>query len=427
MSHQNYADMSYGLDPNFRFTVGRAIYKGLARFLAERKDRELVIQPLPVQDFAIKRTKAKVYRLSWKPTPDKLEPTAMPDKYIIMERSGDDLGYHKIGETKSTHFEIKVKDNDIHSFYIIAANQGGVSFPSETLAFREGTTNEKPVLIVNGFTRISAAGHSATSTTAGFHSGEDFGVPYIRDISYAGPQTEFRRSAGNNAGSGSQSNITQVIAGNTFDYPAVHGKSFAASGLGFVSASVGAVENGETKLSDYQTVDLILGKQKKTAIGLGKNGIKFTAFPEKIQKELRQFVEKGGSLIVSGQYAISDLTDSRSTTADRKFAEELLGAESAESDSRKTGKIKDMKTGKQLSYSATLNDKYYIVEKPDIIVPSVYAADALLTFGDDDSIAGQFVNYGKGSVAVLTIPLESMTVDKERDTLVKYILSRLEK
>ena len=84
MSHQNFADMQYGLDPNFRFDVARAIYKGIARFMAERKGRELVIQPLPVKDFAIHKLKKNHYRLTWAPTPDPLEKTAMPAKYIVM-------------------------------------------------------------------------------------------------------------------------------------------------------------------------------------------------------------------------------------------------------------------------------------------------------------------------------------------------------
>ena len=96
MSHQNFADMMYGLDPSFKFTVGRAIYKGIARFLSERKDRELVIQPLPVKDFAITREKKNHYRLSWQPTPDPLEETAMPDKYVILARNQGELGFHKI-------------------------------------------------------------------------------------------------------------------------------------------------------------------------------------------------------------------------------------------------------------------------------------------------------------------------------------------
>lgn len=428
MSHQNYADMMYGLDPNFRFTVSRAIYKGIARFMAERKDRKLIIQPLPVHDFMIRRTKTDHYRLSWKPTPDKLEPTAMPDRYVIMERSGDDLGFHRIGETRSTHFDIKVTDHDIHSFYVVAANEGGSSFPSETLALKEGEDNRKPVLIVNGFTRVSAPGHYSTSSTAGFDSQEDFGVPYIKDISFSGHQTEFRRSAGNSFGASSQSYVTNIIAGNTFDFPYVHGKSIAASGLGFVSASVGAIENGDVKLSEYETVDLILGKQKKTEIGKGKKGLYYQAFPESLQKELRKYVDKGGELIISGQYAASELTDMRSSTADRKFAAEILGVEGALTDSRHSGAMRDSSTGRQVKYNSTLNEHQYIVEKPDGIIPSESARTSeLYTFTDNGQRAGQITYHGRGKVALLTVPIESIADQESRNRVMGSILDKLSK
>lgn len=427
MSHQNYADMALGLDPNFRFTVGRAIYKGIARFMAERKDRKLVIQPLPVHDFQIRRTKPNFYRLSWKATPDRLEPTAIPDRYIIMERSGSDLGFHKIGETRNTHFDLKVTDHDIHSFYVVAANEGGSAFPSETLALREGTGNSKPALIVNDFTRVSAPGHYSSGSSAGFDSQSDFGVPYVRDISFAGHQTEFRRGAGNNFGHSSQNYITEVIAGNTFDYPAVHGQALSAAGLGFVSASAGAVESGDVKLSDYQLVDLIVGKQKKTEIGKGQSGVRYTAFPEALQKAIRSYVDKGGDIIISGQYVASDLYDIRSNAGDRKFAAEILGAGGAESDDRKSGRVRDSRTGKSISYSSTLNKKHYIVEKPDVLVPSEYAKTTeFLTF-EGGRRAGHIVDRGRGQVAVMTIPVEAMTNSAERNALVKEILSMFNK
>ena len=34
LSHQNFADMTYGLDPAFRFLVSRAIYKGMLKYIA---------------------------------------------------------------------------------------------------------------------------------------------------------------------------------------------------------------------------------------------------------------------------------------------------------------------------------------------------------------------------------------------------------
>lgn len=426
MSHQNYGDMTYGLDPNFRFTVGRAIYKGLARFMAERKGRELVIQPLPVGDFQIKRTRQDHYRLEWKPTPDRLEPTAMPDRYIIMERSGDDLGFHKIGETKNTHFDLKVSDHDIHSFYVVAANAGGSSFPSETLALREGTGNDKPTLIVNGFTRVSAPGHYSSPTSAGFDSESDFGVPYVKDISFTGHQTEFRRSAGNSFGHSNQNYVTQVIAGNTFDYPAVHGRALSdATGTGFVSASASAIEKGDVRLSDYPLVDLILGKQKTTLIGRGQNGIHYRTFPAALQKAIRQYVDKGGNIIISGQYVASDLLDSRSTPDDRRFASDILGVDSVASYDRKSGRLRDSR-GKAIKYSSTLNADNYIVEMPDILIPAENSRTAeFLTFQDSGSRAGHIVRHGKGKAAVITVPVEAMTENPERTALMREVTGLL--
>jgi hypothetical protein len=415
MSHQNFADMQYGLDPTFRFTVGRAIYKGMARFLAERKARELVIEPLPVSDFMIKRTKKDHYTLSWSATSDPLEPTAVPDHYIIMERTGEDLGFHKIAETKSTHYDIKVTDNEIHSFRVIAANAGGRSFDSETLALREAQTDSKPILIVNGFTRVSGPGRINSDGNAGFDGENDFGVPYIKDISFTGYQTEFRRSAGDSFGKSNQNYVTTVIAGNTFDFAAVHGRAAEANGYGFVSASASAVEKGELKLSDYQMVDLILGKQKRTTVGNGQSGVKYHTFPEALQKQLREYAEKGGKLFVSGAYVASDVTDMRSTTADRKFAAEVLGVAATKAYKNKSGRLRNSVTGGTMQYCTTLNDKQYIVESPDIIVTAEGAnATPILTFSDTGDVAGQIVKVGKGEVIVMSVPLESLSSDEER-------------
>lgn len=253
-------------------------------------------------------------------------------------------------------------------------------------------------------------------------------MPYIKDISFSGHQTEFRRSAGNSFGASSQSYVTNIIAGNTFDFPYVHGKSIAASGLGFISASVGAIENGDVKLSEYETVDLILGKQKKTEIGKGKKGLYYQAFPESLQKELRKYVDKGGELIISGQYAASELTDMRSSTADRKFAAEILGVEGALTDSRHSGAMRDSSTGRQVKYNSTLNEHQYIVEKPDGIIPSESARTSeLYTFTDNGQRAGQITYHGRGKVALLTVPIESIADQESRNRVMGSILDKLSK
>lgn len=62
---------------------------------------------------------------------------------------------------------------------------------------------------------------------------------------------------------------TKVIAGNTFDYPSVHGAAILKAGYSFVSCSDEAVEDGAVSLNDYTTVDLILGKECQTKMGRG--------------------------------------------------------------------------------------------------------------------------------------------------------------
>ncbi|MDE7437112.1 MAG: xanthan lyase [Muribaculaceae bacterium] len=364
LSHQNFADMMYGLDPGFRFTVSRAIYKGIARFLGERKDREVVIQPLPVKDFAITRENKNHYRLSWQPTPDPIEETAMPDKYIILGRNEGELGFHKIGETTKTHYELKVADNEIHSFRVVAANAGGLSFPSETLAMREAPGDKDPVLIINGFTRVSGPEKYIDGNYAGFKADSDFGVPYLRDISFTGPQMEFNRNAGNAFGQSSNNQVTQIIAGNTFDYPALHGKSIAKTAHGFVSASVGAVESGNVKLNNYKAIDLILGRQKAGIVGNGKSGINHRTFTPELERQLQIFSDHGGKLMITGENVVSDLQSAKYGADDRHFSEVVMGVVPDTIAPSRSGTLRST-TGHTVKYSSTYNKDNYIVQHPD--------------------------------------------------------------
>ena len=430
MSHQNYADMKYALDPAFRFSVSRSIYKAIGRFLAERKDRKFIVQPLPVKDFRISRVKKGVYKLEWEERHDPLEPSAEPDKYIIMERSGDELGFHRLGETSSRHFNVKVTDNEIHSFRIIAVNRGGASFPSEILALKEG--GDRPVLIINGFTRISAPASASYGDEAGFYAQNDFGVPHIRDISFVGYQTEYRRNAGDSFGMSDGSYASTVIAGNTFDFPYIHGKSISAAGQGFISVSVGAVEEGKVDLKDFKIIDLILGKQKTSITGFGSSGYQFTAFPPKLQEELRKYISEGGDLLISGAYVASDLYDDRSPAGSKDFASDILGIGKTDGQVNISGNLKVTdKSGsfksKLLDYSNSLNDKQYIVENPDILdlIPG-RGTSVFMRYSDTDLPAGILTENGKSRIIISAIPFESIN-DSQRNLLMKDFIDYLKK
>lgn len=428
LSHQNFGDMQYGLDPGFRFLVSRAIYKGIARFMAERKDREVVIQPLPVHDFAITRVGKGHFKLQWKPTTDPLEPTASPKKYVIYGRNGNQMGFHKIDVTSSTHFNVKVKDNQIYSFRIVAVNDGGKSFPSETLSCREAQNGSKPVLIVNGFTRVSAPGVINEGGRAGFDSENDFGVPYIRDISFAGHQRNFSRGS-SELGRSDSNYITTVIAGNTFDYPFIHGAAIANAGYGFVSCSVGALEAGEVNLKDYDVVDLILGKQKESRVGSGQSGWKYKAIPESLQKKLRHFTSHGGDLLVTGEYVVSDLYSTRSSRADQDFATQILGVTLGDSEKVRNPRFMASSQGQQegfgrrsYAYCNTLNEDMYIVESPDMLQP-IGEGEVIFDFDGNNGAAGVQRVDGKSHTIVLSIPFESITGEQQRNMLMKDILN----
>ena len=84
---------------------------------------------------------------------------------------------------------------------------------------------------------------------------------------------------------------TEVIAGNSFDYPAVHGKALMKAGYSFVSCSNEAVEEEIIKLSDYPAADLILGKQCQTKMGRGGvSPLEFKTFSAGLQRALTAYV-----------------------------------------------------------------------------------------------------------------------------------------
>ncbi len=331
LSHQNYADMKYGLDPQFRFDVSRSIYKGIAKFIAKRDHRECVIQPLPVSAFAINKLSDNLYMLNWEPTPDPLCSNADAKKYIVLEQVGNG-GFKEIDVVDEPHYSAYVTDNEIHSYKIIAMNDGGRSFPSETLSLGVAKHSKGTVMVVNNFTRISAPDWFDSGEMAGFYDSKDHGVPYMEQINYLGAQFEFRRNLewrdDDAPGFGAcRSNYeTQNIAGNTFNYPSIHGKAIMEAGYSFVSTSAMAVDKGDVDLSSYCTVDMIMGKQKETPTGRGAKPSRYKAFTTGLMNALTTYTRGGGNVLMTGAYVGSDIWDKeKSLSNEKNFAQNVMG------------------------------------------------------------------------------------------------------
>ncbi|KAB6339906.1 xanthan lyase, partial [Bacteroides xylanisolvens] len=146
LSHQNFADMQLGHDPNFKFTVGRAIYKGILQFITSQHDKEYIVQPLPVSNFAIQFGKKKnTLELSWKGEDDPQEPTARPREYIVYTRIGYG-GFDNGTLVSKTSHTVKIEPGLVYSFKVTAVNRGGESFPSEILSAYKAKREQEKVI-----------------------------------------------------------------------------------------------------------------------------------------------------------------------------------------------------------------------------------------------------------------------------------------
>ena len=88
------------------------------------------------------------------------------------------------------------------------------------------------------------------------------------------------------------------------------------------------------------------------------------------------------------------------------------------------GRVRPAAGGNAMNYSNTLNDKFYIVENPDVLVPAEGSdAQRFLTFSDTSKGAGFTHKVGKGRIDVISVPIESITDRDDRDRLVKSLFN----
>ena len=449
LSHQNFADMRYGIDPRFRFTVSRAIYKGMLQFLCSQYSRDYVVQPLPVDHLALRTLTDNEVELTWQPVADPLEPTAKADQYIVYTRIGEEDFDNGVLVEKNSYRTI-LPAGVVCSYKVVAVNKGGRSFPSEILSAGRAFSAKGTVLVVNGFDRISApadfvAPAPADTLLAGFLDDQDHGVPYLKDISYIGKMKEYRRSIpwmdddASGFGDSYGNYETQVIAGNSFDYPAVHGAAILKAGYSFVSASNEAVEDGQLSLNEYKYVDLILGKQCQTKTGRG--GVKpleFKTFSKPMQEAITAYCKQGGNIFVSGAFVGTDLWDNRlakaetteqkaTSEADKKFAKEVLKYQWRVGQAAVTGKVKCVASpfaslAGDYTYHNELNSESYVVESPDAIEPATKDAYTFMRYAENN-LSAAVATKGDYKVCVLGFPFEAVRTCREREGLMNAVLT----
>ena len=411
LSHQNFADLAMGLNPDFKFTLSRSVYKSLLKHICYVHGRKYVVQPLPVKDFSMTLSATDdAVTLRWRPVDDLQEPTASPDRYVVYTRIGNSAFDNGVVVDKP-EIVIPVARRVLYSFKVVALNDGGVSLPSEVLSLYVAKKEKGRVLVVNGFHRLSAPQQVCNPVKVGFEMDDDPGVPYMRTPEYCGPQLDFlRENIGYENGLGLSGNNYEgmLIAGNTFDYPFVHGEALAANGFTFVSCGSEAVMNGDVELSAYDAVDLILGVEKQGGKGsyLGYSH-PYKTFPIELQEKLREYAGRGGRIFVSGAFIASDMAKN---VADRAFIRDVLRLDYG-------GSVADVSenlisgSGLEFSFWRKVNERSYAVPRPDILVPIDDAFVSFVYSGNRESAGVAYA--GQHRALSVSFPFESI-VDREK-------------
>lgn len=430
LSHQNFNDMQYALDPRFRFDVSRAIYKGILKFIATQNQSDYVVQPLPVSHFQAVLTEPRSVRLKWQPVLDSLERSARPTKYIVYTRR-DDGGFDNGTVVNQPGAVLKnLQPGVIYSFKVTAVNEGGESFPSEILSVCYLENDNPTVLIINGFDRVCAPATVNTPTFAGFAGFYDRGVPYLFDLDYTGTQFDFDPKSpwttNDRPGWGASSANweTTVIPGNTFDFSFVHGSALRAAGYSFCAVSDEAVMDGKVDLSKYPIIDLILGEEKETA-SPNNRFRDFKTFPAKLQKIFQDFCSRQGKLFVSGSYIGTDLFASNDST-DIRFAQKTLKYKWVTHHAAKRGECfapdgKWLPKNEILYFNTDYHPQIYTVEAPDAVEPVDTTGRVILRYTENQFSAGVIYD-GEYKIVALGFPFETIISDKQRTQLMANIM-----
>lgn len=431
LSHQNPLDVRYALDPNFQFAAARAIYKGLLKFFSAQYNKKYVPQPLPVNNFSVEIASKNQFKLSWSPTFDFLENDSVkPTSYVVYTRKENgsfDNGFL----TKDTSVLINCNLNTLYSFKITAVNDGGESFPSETLSGYISSNSSKTALIVNAFDRLSAPHFFDSNTKAGFFENNDCGVPYINTFAYVGNQYNFEKTEewksdelpGFGASFGNLEK--EIIAGNSFDFTTIHGKSIQNFGISFVSCSRKSVENGKINLKGYNVIDLILGKQKSTIVGRDSLHIRYKTFSQELQQQIIDYCKNGGAILVSGAYIASDMQ----TKEECSFTKNWLKYTFETSNASQSGKVTSYSTRQNpfeisFEFNNTPCKEIYHTTSVDALKAVPKVSQPVFRYSDT-KLNAAVAHRDTWSTFVMGCPFEVIKTQTERNNLMAEILNFL--
>jgi len=251
--HDHPGDTDALKEPAFEMLAARALYQGIVKYFAQRDGANLTLLPEPPTHLAVQNVGSGQVSVSWQPSPtDCLDLVGDAATGYRVYTSTDGLGWSNgtlvTGTTVYTLTDLA--PGQLVFVRVAATNDGGESFPTETLAVRVG--DGVGVLLVNGFDRLNT-----TMLVSEYDPAE---------------------------GWNSRMHLDRM---NRYDYVIQHAEVISYP---FDSAGNEAVQAGRVGLSDYAVVDWILGEESSIDETLDATE----------RMLLESFLASGGALFVSG-------------------------------------------------------------------------------------------------------------------------------
>ena len=417
LSHQNFNDMRLGLDPKFRFTMARSMYKSILKFVSRSHGDDFVVTPLTPDNFSVSLDDNGKATLSWSPVMDNLEPSARPTAYVVYTAIGSaDFDNGTVVGNRTKH-SVDLEPGVLYSFRIAALNKGGRSFQSEVLCALYNPYARHKIMIVNGFDRLSSPAVVNRPLGKGFDIDADPGVTLGKTAGWCGRQVSFNTKTAGGEGPGALGYSTgalegKIIAGNDFDYVRTHAMAIMTTGnYSIVSSSAKAIETGNVSLSGISLIDLAFGLQRSY------DGLTYKTFTPQLSSLMKSFTQAGGSLLVSGSYVTSDQT----SNAERQAVRELLHCDYGGSYNDKPDVISGMST--DFAFYHSPNATHYAATSPDILQPFGSAFSAL-TYANGQSAAVAYQGQDYRSF-VLGIPFECIRDAGKRKSIMRGLIDFL--
>ena len=364
--HDHAGDVELLKDPVFRWDASRAMYRAVVRYFADQDGTDPVFLPEPPEGFAVTQD-AEGVRVDWQ---DGLVGAPFGDaatRYLLF-RSADGRSWDE-GSPASPGDLLELEPGELVFLRVASVNDGGVSFPSETLGVRRAA-GRAPVLVVSAFDRLE--------------------VSLLPWVSYGGAIGDVRRM--------------ELHRVNPFDGAVAHGQALSDAGWPFDSLSDEAL--GEVDLDAYELVVWVAGEESTN----------HESFSSEQQQALRAFVEGGGALFASGSEILWDL-DENGSDEDRAFATEVLGAALQEDDAgttvvEGTGPL----AGLDLGFGEEVGGAYP-VEYPDVVRS---LGDELALYGDGSLAAAR-----SGEVVLFGFPFETVGSAEARAEVMARLVPEL--